>query len=212
MIKVNLLTDRSLDKSSNKLVGKLTYNEILKIGGGKGPKKEEGPALKLLILILPIALLYGYEKYIHKRAKERVAFITAELLSIETLRDEKRAQVAVIEKQKKELEVRQPILKELKKISQEKIQGVIVMDRLQDLIPYQVWLSDVTYNRFQLDISGFAVTDNDLTLFQKNFEDSNFFTDILIYNSVESKTENANYVAFKMKANYLEKIGGKSGS
>lgn len=220
MIRVNLLRDKTetpaTDPHGN--LGTTTYKEILsmKSGGGGGGSfgysgggAEVGPVIKLLIIVVPVVLLYLYEMKINKDAQVRVSHIMSELEKTKTIRDEKKVLVDAINVYKGEFEARLPILNEFKLISKEKLHGIKILDQLQDLLPAQIWVTQVDLNRTQIDITGFSISDQELTVFQKNLEDSIYFENILIYNSIETKSDSGDIViSFKMKANFSNGVIG----
>lgn len=212
MIRVNLLRDKTdvapVDPLKN--VGKKTYKEILLIGEGYS-EPEINPLIKVLMMVIPLALLYFYEMKIKSDAQEKVSRITAEVQQTETIRDQKKVIVDSLALLKTEYEYREPILNEFKKISKEKLHGIKILDQLQDLLPTQIWVTEVDLDRSRIDIGGVSTSDKDLTTFQRNFEDSIYFDNILIYNSIESKTERGDsLITFKMRANFTpEVLGGR---
>lgn len=218
MIRVNLLRDKT-ETAATSAVGDLgtrTYQEILssKSGVKKRPLEflsntELNPAIKLLIMVVPVALFYFYEMQERNSAQAKVSHIMAEVNQTKTIRDEKKVLVDAINVFKAEYDARMPILNEFKLISKEKLHGIKILDQLQDLIPPQTWVTDVTLDRSQIDIAGIATSDKELTAFQKNFEDSIYFENILIYGSIESKAENGDTIHnFKMKANFSKEVLG----
>lgn len=213
MIRVNLLRDKTdvapVEQLAN--VGKKTYKEILGVSSDGFVEPEINPALKILIMVLPLVLLYLYEMKIKKDAQVKVSRITAEVQQTETIRDEKKIIVDGINLLKTELEYRVPILNEFKKISKEKLHGIKILDQLQDLLPPQIWVTEIDLDRTRIDIAGVSTSDKELTVFQRNFEDSAYFENILIYNSIESKTDRGDsIISFKMKANFTsEVLGGR---
>lgn len=213
MIRVNLLRDKTevAPVEHLKSVGKKTYKEILGVGKEGFVEPEINPALKILMMVLPLALMYLYEMKIKKDAQVKVSRITAEVQQTETIRDEKKIIVDGINQLKQDYEYRVPILNEFKKISKEKLHGIKILDQLQDLLPPQIWVTEVYLDRVQIDIAGVSTSDKELTVFQRNFEDSAYFENILIYNSIESKTDRGDtIISFKMKANFTsEVLGGR---
>ncbi len=203
MIKVNLLKDKTtVEVDPLASVGKKTYKEILSIGSDGFVEPEINPIVKICIMLLPVALLYFYEYKITKEAKEKVSRITTEVQQTEAIRDQKKLLVDSVLLLKAETEARKPLITEFRKISVEKLQGIKVLDQLQDLIPLQIWITEVILNRSQIDITGVSTSDKELNVFQKNFEDSVYFDNILIYNSIESKSDRGDsLISFKMRAN-----------
>lgn len=214
MIKVNLLRDKTTvaeaEKSSGPVVKKSYVGILSNKGGGGYAEPEVGPMVKLLIMLIPVASFYLYEMKLQSDAAKKVSRITDEVAQTTTIRDQKKQIVDTLNVFKAEYEVRVPILNEFKLISKEKLHGIKILDQLQDLIPPKIWLTEIDLDRTRIDISGISASDKELTVFQRNFEDS-VFENILIYNSIESKTERGDtIISFRMKANF--KNGVISGS
>jgi hypothetical protein len=211
LIKVNLLRDKTntTDVAHLANVGKKTYKEILGVKKDGFVEPEVSPAIKILIMVVPLGLFYLYEMKIQKDAQQKVSRITAEIQQTEGIRDEKKQLVSAITNLKREYDVRLPILNEFKKISKEKVHGVKMLDQLQDLLPPELWVTEVDLDRTQIDIAGISTSDKQLTIFQKNLEDSIYFENILIYNSIENKVESGDSnISFKMKANFSKEVLG----
>lgn len=209
MIKVNLLKDRTSQAQVDTLgpVGKKTYKEILSISSDGFNEPEINPLVKLLIMLVPVALMYLYEYKVTKESQEKVSKITLEVQQTEAIRDEKKTLVDGVNLLKAELDARKPLIAEFRKIGVEKLQGIKVLDQLQDLIPIQIWVTEVVLNRTQIDITGISTSDKELNVFQQNFEDSVFFDNILIYNSIETKSERGdNLISFRMRANVSAEV------
>lgn len=209
MIKVNLLRDKTSQDQVDQLgqVGKKTYKEILLIGSDGFTEPEIHPLVKILIMLLPVGLMYYYEITMTDKSRQKVSQITQEIQQTEAIRNEKKTLVNNVQILRAELDARKPLLNEFKKISLQKLQGVKILDHLQDLIPSQIWVTEVLLNRSQIDIAGVSTSDNELNLFQKNFEGSPFFDNILIYNSIETKSElGDSLISFKMKASVISEV------
>lgn len=205
MIKVNLLRDRTDIPDVDPLhsVGRKTYKEILGVGKESFGEPEINPLFKLVMMILPVALLYGYEIKIKKDAQEKVSKIAAEVEQTREISNQKKKQVEDISEIKREAEARLALLKEFRSISKEKLHGIKILDQLQDLVPAQIWITGLSLDRQRIDLAGTATSAKVLENFQKNFEDSAYFSNILIYNSEESKTEKGDLVInFRMKAGF----------
>lgn len=208
MIKVNLLRDRTqenLNVPAN--VGQMSYGEILQRNRAGGPIKlgfDLPPSLKLVILVLPLILVVGIEKYSVSSNNKAISGLLQQLSRAERERDASREAVAKIRIREAELEASRALLYDFRQIDKDRLLPIKVLDALQDLLPFQVWLSNIQLERTRINIEGVSVSENDLTQFQQNLESSLFFDNILIYNQQELRNEIGRYVSFRLRAG----IGG----
>lgn len=215
MIKVNLLNDRSLKKNEEIAnVGKMSYADVLKMGrsrssGGGFANDDEVPMIyKVAAIALPVVLLFLYEKKATSDANKIMSQLTVDMQNVEEIKRQKEEIIAATKNTSLELEASRAVLKELQNIDYFRLMAIRALDNLQDIMPYQVWLQSVDMDRNSINIDGVAVSDNDLTQFQQNLEQSIYFKDILIYNSMELKAGGGKYVGFKLRANLGDLSGG----
>lgn len=203
MIKVNLLLDHTEEKVEGTM-GQMSYAEVLKRNKDGGPIKlgiDVPPAAKLLIIALPMILLFGFEKYKNNANNKAMGSLVTRHESIKQQREQRIKEAEGIRDLEAELKANKALLAEFRKIDEERLLPIRVLDNLQDILPFQVWLTTVDLSRVSINVNGVSVSENDLTQFQQNLDDSPFFRNILIYNSVEQRSEAGRYVSFKLRAN-----------
>lgn len=213
MIKVNLLRDRTQEKdAAASATGQMSYAEVLKRNRAGGPIQlgfDVHPFLKLIIMVVPLALVFSYEKYTTSVNQKAMGSLVFQLDKAKQDRERSRAEVAKIREREAELDASRVLLTEFRKIDYERLLPIRVLDSIQDILPFQAWLQTVNLTRTNINVDGVAVSENDLTQFQQNLMESQFFSNILIYNSVELRNEVGRYVSFKLRANVGEKSSGR---
>lgn len=213
MIKVNLLRDRTQEKdAAASATGQMSYAEVLKRNRAGGPIQlglDVHPFLKLIIMVAPLALVFSYEKYTTSVNQKAMGSLVFQLDKAKQDRERSRAEVAKIREREAELDASRVLLTEFRKIDYERLLPIRVLDSIQDILPFQAWLQTVNLTRTNINVDGVAVSENDLTQFQQNLMESQFFSNILIYNSVELRNEVGRYVSFKLRANVGEKSSGR---
>lgn len=211
MIKVNLLRDRTQENADIPAnAGQMSYAEILQRNKAGGPIKlgmNFPPSLKLLIIVLPLLLVVGFEKFTSYKNGQAISGLLQQLSKVERDRESARVTVAKIREREAELEASRTLLNGFRKIDTDRLLPIRVLDAIQDLLPFQVWLRTIMLERTSINVDGVAVSENDLTLFQQNLEASEYFDNILIYNQQELRNEVGRYVSFKLKAT----VGGGAG-
>ena len=213
MIKVNLLRDRTQENLAVPAnANQLSYGEILQRNKAGGPIKlglELPPSMKLLIIVLPLISIIAVEKYTVSRNNNAISGLLQQLSRAERQREESREAVAKIRVRESELDASRTLLNDFRQIDKDRLLPIKVLDAIQDLLPFQVWLNNVQLERTGINVEGVAVSENDLTQFQQNLEASQYFNNILIYNQQELRNEVGRYVSFRLRAGIME--GSASG-
>ncbi|MCO5114266.1 MAG: PilN domain-containing protein [Bdellovibrionaceae bacterium] len=208
MIKVNLLRDRTQENLAIPAnANQLSYGEILQRNKAGGPIKlglELPPSMKLLIIVLPLISIIAVEKYTVSRNNNAISGLLQQLSRAERQREESREAVAKIRVRESELDASRTLLNDFRQIDKDRLLPIKVLDAIQDLLPFQVWLNNVQLERTGINVEGVAVSENDLTQFQQNLEASQYFNNILIYNQQELRNEVGRYVSFRLRAGIME--------
>ena len=74
-------------------------------------------------------------------------------------------------------------------LSKRRLEEVIALDNLQQLIPQRIWLTEVKLENHKMNMHGFAISENDISEFIKNLDDSVFFTNVNLSGTVESRSD-----------------------
>lgn len=164
----------------------------------------------LLVLLCPL-LLYGYEYYnidnlksTLRSEKRKLTDLTNQNSSIAGLVDERRK----IEADEANLLEQLKIIEELKK---NRIKEVKILDGLQASIPERVWLSRVDYTKEKVVISGYTVSDSELSRFMDDLGKSIFLKDISLLKSSEISSDRGAIKKFEISASVIKEIENTGG-
>ncbi|MEO0337217.1 MAG: PilN domain-containing protein [Pseudomonadota bacterium] len=195
MIKVNLLRSQQQQSEEQEFVG-------TEVAGLLGPSKEEQVAVlqKIGIIMLPTLLLIGYEWYnvsllTDQKTKALSTYKKAER-ELNLLNQEMKL-YADVEQEAKVLEDKIGILRELSRI---RLREVKALDFLQSVTPEAVWFSSIEYTSLRFVFKGFAVTDDALSAFIRELENSAYFTEVILMKATEEKNADGTVKVFEIQA------------
>ncbi|MEC9282275.1 MAG: PilN domain-containing protein [Bdellovibrionota bacterium] len=159
---------------------------------------EKDLLLKLVILIIPSLMLYGYEFYDEgvgaealKLKQRQVEKLTQELAGF----GKQVAEVRKIKEEKNRLTSRIDTIKE---ISKERLSNAKALDALHDIVPSQAWLKSLTIESGKVSIIGEATEDLVVSQLLRNLDESIYFNDVKLLSSTEVRKSGGSYKAFKI--------------
>lgn len=195
MIKVNLLKNRgSVAENTTQMDFEMTVQASDKLGLGTGTSSDS--LLKIVILLIPALLLYGYEKYNISQLEEKRTSISMRLQSLTSEIDSNKPVVQKakeMQKEIKELEERIILIKNLSKVRLREIKAI---DYLQNVIPDKVWFSELDFKDTNFEAKGFSVSDEALNRFIEGLEGKSFFRNVILRQSVDQKTKTGTIKSF----------------
>lgn len=195
MIKVNLLKNRgSVAENTTQMDFEMTVQASDKLGLGTGTSSDS--LLKIVILLIPALLLYGYEKYNISQLEEERTSISMRLQSLTSEIDSNKPVVQKakeMQKEIKELEERIILIKNLSKVRLREIKAI---DYLQNVIPDKVWFSELDFKDTNFEAKGFSVSDEALNRFIEGLEGKSFFRNVILRQSVDQKTKTGTIKSF----------------
>ena len=175
MIKINLLTEKRKKK-----------------------KRARGPANFLITIAavsLAALLVAGIATLVFKTSVSRLrAESEADKEKVAGL-SKKMDEMKKFEKMNKELEQRSAIIETLKKN-----QGVPVrvLDEVSREIPEGVWLNSLAFKDNNINVEGFAFTNNDLVAYVENLKRLSDMSDVYLEESREADVEKVKVYKFKL--------------
>jgi Tfp pilus assembly protein PilN len=198
MIKVNLLNTRVAGD------GEVDFDQPIDPGqfnfGGPSPDDTKLAAAKIgLMLLFTIALMF-YESFNMSSLREEATKLSAQAnqLRAEVSKGKAENEKALeTQKEIKELESRIELMKEL---GEKRMRELKALDHLQSIIPKQLWFKEVKYKEQQFDITGYAVSDDDLTDFLQGLEKQSYFSDVVLEQAIEVKNQTGFLKQFKITA------------
>lgn len=189
MIRVNLVRDRSTGQRTrsdfnlnrDKAAGagiSFSYNSETDSSGNL----QTTLFLKLIVFVLPLVSLIGYETY-------NVGIIESELRSLDAQIQESTEKLAsygekviVVKKFKEEETVLLNRVSTIKELSKERLFNVKALDALHGIIPAKAWLTNLDFKNNTFIIEGLAVEDIVVSNLIANLEQSIYFSQVrLVY-------------------------------
>lgn len=201
MIKVNLLKDAGKkQKGSNTFAGSDLKTNL------SGGINDNAPLLKrVVILLAPILIAYGYSWYIENGLNGNIAALTAESTSLEAQLEGVKPELAVIEQLKVEKNKLTTEVNAIKELSKKRYAYVKVLDSLQSLIPEKAWIVKLNVKDQSVSIEGRATEDAVISSFMQNLEESAYFSNVTWVDSRETTEAQGVVKAFNIRFN-LENI------
>lgn len=194
MIRVNVLKTKVSDASD------LNYGQGISMdvaeSGGTADQKEL--MVKILLILFPLIVLYGYEYMNISDLEDQSASINAELQRQQTeinALKQKAGKATEYEGEAKKLDEKLGILMSL---SKKRLRELKALDYLQNILPDGVWLSNIKYDGSNISFTGGAINDNDLGSFVTSLETSNYFQNVLVSRAVERKSGKRSYKDFEI--------------
>lgn len=194
MIKINLL--RSQEQQATEEYG------VSEVAGAIGPSKEEQLEVlkKFGVILIPTLLLIAYEWYNvdfltgqRNQANGQYRKVEKELNAL----NQEMKLYADVEQEAKVLEDKIGILKELSRI---RLREVKALDFLQSVTPEAVWFRSISYKDLKFSFQGFAVTDDSLSVFIRELENSAYFREVILMKATEEKRKEGTVKVFEIQA------------
>ena len=201
MIKINLIPSGA-STSSAAISGGGGGN----LFGGDGFYSEQSSkeALKRLLIIAlgPIALLV----YENQNIPEKMSQLNNQRKVLEELSsyNSKNANsVAEIKKFKEDEALIEDRISELKRISENRVQEIKIMDIIQSNIPEHVWLNELNIQRDVAVIRGMSISETEVTAFQEALSHQKLIKDIKLVRSERISKEGVDLRKFEIEC-YIE--------
>ncbi len=170
MIKVNLLRTSGLG-------GQASAEEV------QGVQRLDGRtgtilALKILLIFLPIAGLYGWEYSNNKDLDEQTEVEQASLVKLQTEKGkygDTGPRVELYTKQKQKVDRQIDTIRDL---ARSRLREVKAFDALQSLVPQRTWLKNLAIDKNVMKLVGYTLSDEGINDFMRALEGSTFFSSV----------------------------------
>lgn len=204
MIKINLLRDVTE-------VNRTRFTSVTTLGGGSGSGSEN--VVKIGLMLVPVIGLMFFEQYNLSTKKGQYAALQEKVAdtrkNVEKLKPEIE-EVKRFQKEKSRLTIQ---VDTIKKLSKERLQNVKALSALQTIIPTRAWLESIKIEkdkekdkeRIKVTLSGFATEDVVVSEFMGGLEQSIFFSNVTLKDSVDAKTTDGTVKSFNVEC-VLENI------
>ena len=162
-------------------------------------------AIKRLVIILLFPLgLYVYEMQTIPGLKARLNGLNQQILALQEYNLKATNSVAEIKKFKEDEAKIQSRIAVLEKLSKDRLREIRVLDLLQQVVPEKVWFTNVNIGNGKALISGYAMSDFEISAFMEALSKSIFLVDVNLLSSSEQSVEGTNLKKFELSCT-LEK-------
>jgi Tfp pilus assembly protein PilN len=185
MIRINLLKE---EPTAPAAVGE--KEEVIK-------EKKPFPMTSLIGLFVVAAFALGFLQF--NAIKKERTLLNEVQEETDKLKD-------VLVKLERVQEQQDLILRKIDLINQLKSQqgvAVIILDELSKNIPYWVWLTEVSFNKQQVQIRGRAIDNNLIADYIYNLEISPYFRDVNLASSTRRQARGNEFLDFSLTARYV---------
>jgi Tfp pilus assembly protein PilN len=180
MIKVNLLRDIGGGAAGAVNPGGISMETVAQAGDESGGGTDFDVAVKLIILILPFALLYGWRSYTEGQLKAQNNQLQARLSEINTKLASYEPALKDIEKFQEEKRKLDSQMDVIKKLMKDRIKPLKTLANLQEILPARLWLTKYTMGDGKFSIEGIAMDDGVVSDFVGALEASVYFQNVKI--------------------------------
>lgn len=173
------------------------------VGGGAeifvAPDEQRKEALKRIAVILLFPLgLYVYESQNVPTIHHILATRTAYLGELQAFNARANASVAEIKKFKEDEAKIQARIAILEKLSKDRQKEIRILDLFQQVIPDKVWFTRVEMTGNKMQVSGYAMSDYDISTFMEGLSKSVFLADVNLLNSNEQVIDGVSVKRFEI--------------
>lgn len=196
MLKVNLLVDKSADRSSKKnspseVTGTSSTN--FKDIFGDGLEVKSGPdvkeqAAKLVLLFGFLAGLYAYEQVQLDKNKKVISAKNLEVNELQVLLEQKAQSVANLSQLKDERKNQNEHIEDVKSKMTQRMHMLKGLDYIQSAMVKDLWLSSLDYESGAFTLVGLFLQKSSLDQFYKNLNKVPVFNKSLIIRDSESSS------------------------
>jgi len=160
----------------------------------------------MLVMVLGIAALYGYEFVTIPELQAQLATIQAEINEASTFNLKMESLKKEIEKYEKDLSRLNGQTEFLQKVQKERLLAVDLINKMRDTVSARVWLNSINVSDTSVEIKGESETISDVTEFNSRLSGTTYLKDV-ITTSIERKLNTANNFqiqTFSIKASFVD--------
>jgi Tfp pilus assembly protein PilN len=193
VIKVNLLKNRAITPASlldGKSGGATGATGVSTLDGSFDTFESSLPAqvLKLILLLGFVCSLVVYEKLKGDEGKDLIAQKNAQIESLQAEQLKQEQEVAQYQGLSDKKESALSLDNELSLIKSQRLKALKGIDTLQSLVPKNVWLTLIRYNKNSLELDGQTLLDSGLDKFVSNIKSESLFDKINVRKDVKAKS------------------------
>ncbi|MBC7754834.1 MAG: PilN domain-containing protein [Moraxellaceae bacterium] len=160
----------------------------------------------LLVIILGVGALYGYETVTIPELKSQLATIQAEINEASTFNQKMGALKKDIEKYEKDLKRLNSQTEFLQKVQKERLLSVDLINKMRETVSAKVWLNSIVVSGSSIEIKGESESISDVNEFNARLSGTTYLKDVLT-TSIERKvnvSNNFQLQTFNIKASFVD--------
>lgn len=181
MIKVNLL-----QKNHYKSAGPADSSSSVDLEDLQFKKEIQKQFLiRVLVIVLAPFGFYSYERNIISSLESKERSLIPQLEELRAFNAKASQIKAEVDKFKEDELKIQTRIQALNSISRQRLNEIKILDFLQQVIPEKVWLSEVDFKDGQIQIAGYAASNDEVSKFQEVLTRSAFLKDVNLSSSRE---------------------------
>lgn len=161
--------------------------------------QKQGLLRLVILVVLPLALWYYEGQTIPEYAKKKNE-LAATLEGHRNFNARQARAVQNIKRVKEDEAKLQTRIATLERISKDRYREIKVLDLVQQVIPEKVWLTRLEMNNGKVQLSGYAMSDFEISGFLEVLTKSVYFTEVILQNSSEQTFDNLNLRKFEIVA------------
>lgn len=199
MIKINLkqkggsVRAKGLGESPEAQAGLLDDQEL----------RKQGMLRLFVIMLFPVAL-FAYEQINIPDLQTNLNNKNSTLGQLQQFNSKNAVIVSEIKKLKEDEEKNKQRISVLEKLSKARLSEIKVLDLFQQVVPEKLWFTRLDFENQKVLISGYAVTDSDLTSFLDSLQKTIHIREVSLISSTEETLKGASIKKFEISCQ-LEK-------
>ncbi len=166
-------------------------------GSGEGGSNA-GALIKILLMVGFIAAAMLYRDSQLTQIRTQLETSNGEVFAVQAQIDQKKQEAGAKPELEAEARALNNKLEILRNLSRLRLTEVKSLDFIQSIIPERVWLQSIDYKPPQFRISGFSTAEEEVTKFLSGLEAGPYFTDVILLQSKEQKTNQGTIKTFEI--------------
>ncbi len=200
MIKVNLLRNRAEGTqatNSTQIDGLTALEAPAETMDGSEVREV---ALKLVVILICTAGLWGYETYNVDSLKETKRQLDQQISAMQTEIQEKQPIATKAKELQKKISNLEGRIKVIKDLSKTRLREIKVVDYIQSVIPEKLWLTTLDIRDEKVKLEGSTMSDDQLNKFIELLDGKSYFQNVILLKAVEMKTKEGTTKSFEISS------------
>jgi Tfp pilus assembly protein PilN len=158
-----------------------------------------------LLTILAIVALFFFQRSEMNKEQDLLTKAQEEKRSLQYV-------VAKLDELKQQRELLQRKIDLIVRLQAEQPSAVIILDELSRQLPEWVWLTEASFDGAQVNLKGRAVENTILADYIRNLEESPYFADVNLIQTIKRTVRNDEFYEFSLSSSFLPPTAEQSGA